>query len=132
MIPDVGEKITELVDLVKPAEGSRRTVHDYVPEDPIPPCWIVQGSQDVVQLDPDSRFDQEYLVSLDVVMLVELDDEHDNESATRELWTSLSDLAAALESTEGSWWLENVGQPGTLQTLHWKHHGVLATVRTRT
>jgi hypothetical protein len=129
MIPNVGECITQLVELVE-AEG--RVVHDYVPEDPLAPCWIVQGGEDVIQADPEGTYGQDYLVTLEVVILTLLDNEHDNKSATLDLWAALSSLAAALESTGGDWWLESVGQPGTLQTLTWKHHGVLATVRTRT
>ena len=129
MIPVVGVSIAQLVELV---ESEGRVVHDFVPEDPIAPCWIIQGSEDVIQLDPDSTYGQEYLVTLDVVILVPLDTEHDNKSATTSLWSALRDLATALASTEGDWWIERIGQPGTLQTLHWQHHGVLATVRTRT
>lgn len=129
MIPDVGASIAQLVELVT-ADG--REVHSFVPEDPIAPCWIIQGSEDVIQGDPDGTYGQDYLVSLDVVILVPLDTEHDNQSATLELWAALRDLATALASTDGDWWLERIGQPGTLQTLHWKHHGVLATCRTRT
>lgn len=129
MIPDVGQLVADLVELVK-ADG--RQVHAFVPEDPQPPCWIVQGSEDVIQSDPEGTYSQDYLVTLDVVILVPLDTENDNERATTQLWLALRDLATALASTEGDWWLERIGQPGTLQTLHWKHHGVLATVRTRT
>lgn len=129
MIPDVGASIAELVELVK-AEG--RTVYDHVPEEPEAPCWIVQGGEDVIQLDPEGTYGQDYLVTLELVILTVLDSEHDNASATRDLWTALSSLASALESTEGDWWLSSVGQPGTLQTTYWKHHGVLATVQTRT
>lgn len=129
MIPDVGASIAQLVELLK-AEG--REPYDHVPEEPLAPCWIVQGSEDVIQEDPDGTYGQDYLVSLDVVILTVLDNEHDNKSATLDLWVQLRELATALASTQGDWWLERVGQPGTLQTLHWKHHGVLATVRTRT
>lgn len=128
-LPDVGAAITELAGLVA---GAGRVVWDHVPEDPIAPCWIIQGSEDVIQVDPEGTYANDYLVSLDVVILVPLDSEHDNLSATRDLWAALRDLATALATTDGDWWLERVGQPGTLQTLHWKHHGVLATVRTRT
>jgi len=129
MIPDVGACVAELVELVQ-AEG--RTVYDHVPEEPDVPGWIVQGGEDVIQTDPEGTYGQDYLVTLELIILTVLDGEHNNESATKDLWTALSSLAATLASTGGDWWLESVGQPGTLQTTYWKHHGVLATVRTRT
>jgi len=129
VIPDVAGHVAELVELISSAT-SGRTVYDHVPEEPIAPCVIVQGGEDVVQLDDEGPFAGEYLVTMELVVLTLLDDEHDNEAATRDLWAALRELATALDGSD--WWLTAVGQPGTLQTTYWQHHGVLATVRTRT
>lgn len=128
MIPDVGAHVAQLVELL---EGSTsRQVVGHVPEEPQPPCIVVQGSDDVIQEDPDATYAGEYLVTMDLVILTLLDDEHDNQAATQDLWAALQDVTQALEGSD--WWLVRVAQPGTLQTLQWEHHGVLATVRTRT
>jgi hypothetical protein len=128
-VPDVEELVADLVELVQPVTPGRE-VYDHVPEEPQPPCFIVQGGEDVIQYDPDGTYAGEYLVTLELVILTVLDDEHDNATATKDLWLALQQLAEALEGS--GWWLERLAQPGTLQTLQWKHHGVLATVRTRT
>lgn len=130
MIPDVGAHVAQLVALIGAEVADGRTVYDHVPEEPQAPCVIVQGAEDVIQADPEATYSGEYLVSLELVVLTQLDDEHDNQAATADLWEALQELAAALEGSD--WWLVGVGQPGTLQTLSWQHHGVLATVRTRT
>lgn len=130
MIPDVSAAVDQLAGLVGAASADHRTLYKHVPEEPFAPCWIIQGGESVIQVDPDGTYAGDYLVTLEVVILTRLDDEHDNESAATDLWAALQELATALEGSD--WWLEAVGQPGTLQTLYWKHHGVLATCRART
>lgn len=131
MIPDLAAHVVDLTGRLGAAAPDRQ-VYDHVPEEPTVPCLIVQGAEDVIQSDPDATGAGEYLVSFDVVLLVELDDEHDNAAATAALFTGLAQLATALEDRECPWWLVQVSQPGILQTTYWQHHGVTATVRTRT
>lgn len=131
MIPDLAAHVVDLTGRLG-AAASDRQVYGHVPEEPLVPCMIVQGAEDVIQADPDATGAGEYLVTLDVVLLVELDDEHDNADATTALWSSLAQLATVLEDRDCPWWLVQVSQPGTLQTTYWQHHGVTATVRTRT
>jgi hypothetical protein len=130
MIPDLGACVADLVAELTASAPAGHQVYDHVPEEPAVPAFIVQGSDNVIQADPEGTFRGEYLVTLDVVILVQLDDEHDNEAATAALWEALQALATALEGSD--WTLVQVNQPGTLQTLYWQHHGVTATVRTRT
>jgi len=102
-------------------------LHDTVPEDPIPPCVILQPAEPVLQEDPEAAGLGELLASFEVIALVELDD---NDSATRELDGGLDRLAAALRGSD--WWITGVGQPGAMHTSEWIHHGVTVRVQTRT
>lgn len=129
----IGAHVTELVGRLSAAAtaaGQSRKVYDHVPEEPAVPCFIVQGAPEVLAEDPEATMRGERLVTLEVVVLERLDDEHDNATATRNLWDALDAVAAATEDSD--WWLVTVTQPTTLQTLYWQHHGVTATVRTRT
>lgn len=125
----ISAKRAELVELLA---GLAPVVHSHVPEEPIPPCVVIQPADPFVQLDPDGATfgDVGLVADWDAIVLVELDDEHDNEAASTALDALLSTLLARIEVAEG-WWLESIGQPGGLVTTAWIHHGVRATVRTR-
>lgn len=126
----IAGKRAELVELLA---GLAPVVHDHVPEEAIPPCVIVQPADPFVQLDQDddTTFSEPgWWLLFDVVVLVELDDEHDNATATAELDALLGTLLARIDVSEG-WQLESAGQPGALTTTAWIHHGVRTTVRTR-
>lgn len=127
----IASKRAELVELLA---GVATVIHPSVPEDPMPPCVVVQPADPFVQLDPDGQTmsDVGLVVDFDVCLLVELDAEHDNATASAELDGMLDQLLAQLDQQEQlDWWLTDVGQPGGLITTGWVHHGVRATVRTR-
>lgn len=127
----IAGKRAELVELL---DGLAPVIHPSVPEDAMPPCVVVQPADPFVQLDPDGQtYDERGLVAdFDVCLMVELDAEHDNATATAELDDMLDQLLLKLDQAEAAdWWLADVGQPGGLITTSWVHHGVRATVRTR-
>ena len=126
----VSSKRAQLVELLA---GVAPVIHPSVPEEPMPPCVVVQPADPFVQLDPDGQTyeDRGLVVDFDVCCLVPLDDEHDNASATAALDVMLDELLVKLDAAAADWWLADVGQPGGLITTSWVHHGVRATVRTR-
>lgn len=133
MIAELRDQLRELLaDTGAPEPAPvAAIVYGHVPEEPLPPCAIVQPAEDFIQEDLEGQtYAGELLVSFGIVLLVELDDEHDNASASDALDQALDRLVQLLRGSE--WWLVDVSQPGTLQTTYWQHHGVQATVRTRT
>lgn len=119
-------------DLVTLVTGIAPKTHPAVPEEPAPPCVVVQPAEPFIQPDPDGQtFNEVGLVAdFDVILLVQLDDEHDNSRATGQLDDMLDELLQRIAGQD-AWTVENIAQPGGLLTTSWVHHGVRATVRTR-
>lgn len=123
----IAEKRAELVAL---CAGVAPVVHDHVPEEPAPPCLVIQPADPFLQPDPDGEtYEHSYVLDFDACLLVRLDDEHGNAAATAELDDMLAELINRVNGQD--WWIQDVGQPGALVTTSWIHHGVRATVRTR-
>lgn len=121
--------ITELRDELVGELAPLGTVHRTVPETITPPCAIVQpGDPFVVDDDPDLTFGEPYAMRFDVIVLVELDDEHDNEAASDQLDQLLDQLLALVRDSD-AWRLESMSQPGPFVTTTWASHGQRVTLK---
>lgn len=107
-------------------------VHEYVPEEPAPPCVILQPAENFVSEDPGgATYAGEVLVSYDVLALVLLDEEHANADAGAQLDQLLAGVLDSVRADGSDWWLQSIGQPQAMYTSDWLHHGVRVTVQTR-
>jgi hypothetical protein len=105
-------------------------VHEHVPEEPAPPCAILQPSENFVSEDDDATYAGEVLVTYDVILLVLLDEEHDNADAGDQMDQLLTAVLDRVRETD-DWWLLSIGQPQPMLTTEWAHHGVRVTIQTR-
>jgi hypothetical protein len=122
----IAEKRAELAELL----ADLGTVHPTVPEQPIPPCVIIQPADPFLTLDDDdATFVDPYVIGFDVLLLVPLDSEHDNEQASVALDALLDELSDTVRPS--AWWIDSMGQPGALLTQDWIEHGQRVTVQTR-
>lgn len=127
----ISEKLVELVQLFAgDGEGPLPfgLVYDHVPEEPFPPCVILQPAEPFLAEDTtgDRTFAGELLISFEAVLLVDLDD---NDRATSELYDKLDAFVPIVVPSD--WWIAGMGQPGPMRTSEWLHHGVKITLQSR-
>ncbi len=114
-------------------EATGHTVEPYVPDELAPPAYVLQPADPFVfeQLPgPDGlTFGEGFVIGFDVILCVELGDEHDNEQASDQLDGMIEDLLDAVRESE--WFLDSMGQPGPMVTSGWVTHGQRVTLQRR-
>lgn len=107
-------------------------VHDTVPEQASAPCIVMQPADPFVAepTDGEATLAEPYVIGFEAWLLVQLDDEHSNEQASRKLDNLLDLLLDAVRPT--AWWVDSMGAPGGLLTTEWIAHGQRVTLQRRT
>jgi hypothetical protein len=129
-IAELRAELAQLLDV--PAFGAK--VERTVPEQIAPPAAILQPADPFVfetQPGPDSgnTFAEPFVIGFEVVLLVPLDETHDNEQASGQLDQLLDQLLDLITPSE--WWLERIEQPRGQLTTDWIAHGQRVTVQRR-
>lgn len=106
--------------------GQALEVFPYVPEAITPPCLVLEPSDNYVSTEGTTTAVDEYLVSMDVFLLVDL---QDNEAAANELNTLLEAFLGRVVPS-AAWWVQAVSKPQPFHTTEWLAHGVRVTVGT--
>lgn len=106
--------------------GQAVEAYPYVPEAITPPCLVQEPADNYVSSEG-MTFGGEYLVSVDVFLLVDL---QDNQAAFAELDTLLEAVLAAVSPSD--WFVQAVSKPQPFHTTEWLAHGVRITLGTYT
>ena len=128
----------ELLQVIPTLAGALRValpasvqVWEHVPETPAPPCVVIEPGDDFVQEDDDATFREPTMIAtFDLFLLVQLDDEHDNESANTQLLQLLPALLDTCRELDDVW-IVGMSKPQAFLTTEWVHHGVRVSVQTR-
>jgi hypothetical protein len=107
--------------------GQALEAYPYVPEAITPPCLVQEPADTYVSTEGTTFSAQEYLVSVDVFLLLDL---QDNEAAAKELDTLLGAVLAAVRPSD--WFVQSVSKPQPFHTTEWLAHGVRLTLGTYT
>lgn len=125
------QAIPTLATALRAAVPATVQVWEHVPETPAPPCVVIEPGDDFVQEDDDATYAEPTMIAtLDLFLLVQLDDEHDNESASDQLLQLLPALLDTCRELDDVW-IVGMSKPQAFLTTEWVHHGVRVTIQTR-
>lgn len=123
--------IPTLAAALRVALGPTVQVWEHVPETPAPPCVVIEPGDDFLAEDDEATFrDPTMIATFDMFALVQLDDEHDNASASAQLLTILPALLDCVRSLDDVW-VAGMSKPQAFLTTEWVHHGARVTAQTR-
>jgi hypothetical protein len=125
------DAIPTLATALRVAVPATVQVWEHVPETPAPPAIILEPGDDFLSEDDEATFREPTMIAtLDAFLLVQLDDEHDNASASAQLLAILPAMLDCLRELEDVW-IVGMSKPQAFLTTEWVHHGVRVTVQTR-
>lgn len=125
------DAIPTLATALRAAVPATVQVWDHVPETPAPPCVIIEPGDDFLSEDDQGSFrDPTMIATLDLFLLVRLDDEHDNAKASAQLVELLPAMLDTIRELDDVW-IASMGKPQAFLTTEWVHHGMRVTVQTR-
>lgn len=110
-------------DLAASLAGTGTPAVDYVPEQVEPPVLVVSPAEDYIQVDGTTFAQEDYLVQVDVFLLVSY---RSNAQAAADLDAMLTKVLPAI--VDAGWHLAGTGAPGPYTAGDWVAHGIRLTV----